>query len=292
MQLRTSTLLSLAFGALLIAAPGLDSAGDGGLSYDQASAAKGGNGKGGGGNGKGGGKGASSQSASKGGSKSPKSSNSTEDVSVASLEGSSKKVKGPDHPSSLGRWNATKDFDHPSIQAHIRNGNFNGTMGMLARFGLALNTLGTAQEQTAEAEAAITELSALLQEMGYGIVDPTLDPTLDPTTTFDLDAAIADYQADMELDGAVPDQHITDLIDTVQNAPTEDDLTTAEAELTAAEAEMAAASNRSSWEEVRSVVIGRLGLTDPTATDTTEPTESPEPAEPTSEPDPVTELTP
>ncbi len=67
MQLRSSTLLSLAVGALLIAAPGLDSAGDG-LSYDQAFAAKGGNGKGNGnGNGANGNRGGgSSQSASNG----------------------------------------------------------------------------------------------------------------------------------------------------------------------------------------------------------------------------------
>ena len=55
MQLGTSTLLSIALGALLIAAPGLDNVG-GGVSYDQAFAAKGGNGKGnGGGNGNAGG---------------------------------------------------------------------------------------------------------------------------------------------------------------------------------------------------------------------------------------------
>jgi len=257
MQLRTSTLLSLAFGALLIAAPGLDNAGDG-VSYDQAFAAKGGNGKGnGGGNGNGAGRGASSQSASKGGGKSPKSSSTTEDVDVASLDESNKKIKDPDHPSSLGRWNATKDFMHPSIQAHIRNGNFNGTIGMLARFGLALNTLGGLQEQAAAAAQASEDLAAALQLAGYGMT----------TGTFDLTAALSEYSA-----AITKDPTIDGLIAASQSLPSEEDLTAAAEELTAAEAEMAEASNRSSWDEVRSVVIDRLGLEDVTVTDTTEPT--------------------
>jgi hypothetical protein len=289
MKLRLSTLLSLAVGALLIAAPGLDSTGDG-LSYNQAFAAKGGNGKGKGGeNGNRGSN--SSQSASNGKSNnSSKASTSTEDAtSVASLDSSSKKVKGPDHPSSLGRWNATKNFEHPSIQAHIRNGNFNGTIGMLAHFGMALNTLGEMQADAAAAEAASAELSAMLQGLGYGLPDLT-DPTVDPAATFDLDLAISQFKAAAPLaDTATMDQ-INSLISTVENAPSEEDLAAAQGELTSAEEEMAAASNRAPWEEVRSVVIDRLGLQDVTVTEPT-PSEPTAPSEPTTvgEPAPVVE---
>ena len=116
--------------------PKLDAFG-GGVSYDQAFAAKGGNGKGnGGGNGNAGGN-SSSAGGNSAKSGKAKSDDATDGTSLASLTGSGKKTKGLDHPSSLGRWNATKNFEHPSIQAHVRNGKFNGTIGMLARFGLA-----------------------------------------------------------------------------------------------------------------------------------------------------------
>jgi hypothetical protein len=281
MHLKTSTLLSLALGAALIAAPNLGKIGAD-VAYDQAFAAKGGNGKGNGGNGNAGGKSANSSASSKsgnkgGGSKSAKPSGSTEDeTSLASLDGSSKKTKGPDHPSSLGRWNATKDFEHPSIQAHIRNGNFTGTMGLLARFGLALNTYGGVQEQAAAAQQASADLAAALQTANYGMT----------TGTFDLNAALAEYDAAVSLDPTKANATIDGLIDANQAVPSAEELAAAQAELTAVEEEMAAASNRSSWEEVRSVVIDRLGLEDVTVTEPTTPTDTTTPTEPS---EPVTE---
>jgi hypothetical protein len=279
MQLRKSTLLSLAFGAALIAAPSLGNIGAD-VAYDQAFAAKGGNGKGnGGGNaGKGSASASSSDSGkSKGGKSAKASDESTEDdTSVASLTG--KKTKGPDHPSSLGRWNATKDFEHPSIQAHIRNGNFNGTIGLLARFGLALNTLGGMQEQAAAAEQASADLAAALQTAGYGMT----------TGTFDLNAALSEYEAAMSLPDAVRNEEIDSLMSASENMPSAEDLAAAAAELTDAEAAMSAASNKASWETVRSVVIDRLGLEDVTVTDPTAPTDPTTPTEPT-EPAPVIE---
>jgi hypothetical protein len=269
MQLRSSTLLTLAVGALLIASPGLDRAG-GGLSYDQAFAAKGGNGKGnGGGNGNGASsnRGGNSASSNRGGSNKSLQSFDSEDVTdVASLDGSNKKTKGPDHPSSLGRWNATKDFMHPSIQAHIRNGNFNGTIGMLARFGLALNTLGGLQAQTDATAAASEQLAAALQLAGYGVVDPTI-----PDAVFDLNAAITAYNDAVIVDPTKANADIDAMIAASQALPSAEDLLAAQTELTSAEAEMAAASNRAPWEEVRSVVIERLGLEDPTVTEPTTP---------------------
>ena len=43
----------------------------------------------------------------------------------------------PSKKSALGRWNAVKPIDHPAVQAHIRNGNFNGTIGLNAAYVLA-----------------------------------------------------------------------------------------------------------------------------------------------------------
>jgi hypothetical protein len=286
MKLGTSTLLSIALGALLIAAPGLDHVG-GGVSYDQAFAAKGGNGKG---NGKAGGSSASSaggQSASKGGKgKSDEASDgSTEGTSVASLTGSGKKTKGPDHPSSLGRWNATKDFDHPSIQAHVRNGKFNGTIGMLARFGLALNTLGEMQADAAAAAEASAALAAELQALQYGF-----DP-LNPTAPFNLDMAISQFQATPPADPIVA-ARISNMIATTPAAPDETAMLAAEGELTAAEDMMTAASNKAPWSEVRSVVIDRLGLADVTVTDPTAPTDPAAPSDPATPSDPAPVIDP
>lgn len=282
MKLGTSTLLSIALGALLIAAPGLDNVG-GGVSYDQAFAAKGGNGKGNG-NGNGGGNSAGGQSANKGGKgKSDEASDgSTEDTSVASLTGSGKKTKGADHPSSLGRWNATKDFEHPSIQAHVRNGKFNGTIGMLARFGMALNTLSDMQADAAAAAEASTALAAALQGLGYTGIDP-----LNPTAPFDLNTAISQYEAAMAEPDAVRNEEIDGLIATSPTAPSEEDMLAAQDELTAAEDMMAAASNKAPWSEVRTVVIDRLGLTDVTVAEPTTPTDPTTPSEPAPVTDPV-----
>lgn len=282
MKLGTSTLLSIALGALLIAAPGLDNVG-GGVSYDQAFAAKGGNGKGNGNsNGNGGGNSAGGQSASKGGKgKSDEASDgSTDSTSVASLTGSGKKTKGPDHPSSLGRWNATKDFEHPSIQAHVRNGKFNGTIGMLARFGMALNTLSGMQADAAAAAEASTALAAALQGLGYTGIDPA-------TGAFDLDLAISQYETAMALPDAVRNDEIDNMIATTPTAPDEADMLAAQDELTAAEDMMAAASNKAPWSEVRTVVIDRLGLTDVTVTEPTTPTDPTTPSEPAPVTDPV-----
>jgi hypothetical protein len=132
--------------------------------------------------------------------------------------------------SRLGRWNAAKPFDHPAIQAHIRNGNFTGTIGLMARYILAQNTLN----------------------------DMQADP--------DLAAKLAEAQAILDLEAADPEQttYTDEQIAAAQALI--DSYETAISSLAKAETLMARYSNRAPWEEIRDVVRLKLGL-DPAEND-------------------------
>jgi hypothetical protein len=132
--------------------------------------------------------------------------------------------------SSLGRWNAARPFSHPVIQAHIRNGNFTGTIGLMARYIVAQNALNDMQ--------ANPEFSLKLAE-AQAIVDLE---AADPAQTTFSDEQIAAAQA---------------LIDSYDSAVSG---------LAKAETLMARYSNRAPWEEIRDVVRLKLGL-DPAEND-------------------------
>ena len=247
MQRRLSILLSMALGAAILVAPSLSNIGSESI-YDSAFAAKGGNGKG-----KGGSKGAS---ASKGSGNGADSQNTTK---VAST-GASKKQKtnakqlaltdplAPAHPSMLGRWNAAKPMTHPSMLAHIRNGNFNGTIGMLAAYGQAQTSYNDLQAQAAAAEAAATTLATELAKTPYLTVEAyeaALEtPLLDGTQMAHIPA----------LDDAIA------AAESAPAAPTADDMAASLADLDLAEANMEAYSNRAPWDQIRDDVRMRMGL--------------------------------
>jgi hypothetical protein len=263
MQIRSSVLLSLALGTILILAPSLADFGSE-LGYDQALAAKGGNGKG-----KSAGQGNAGNSQSAG--KSSKSTKSTTDVaSVGATKQKSKDKQlalsdptAPAHPSMLGRWNAAKPIDHPAIQAHIRNGKFNGTIGMVAAYAKAQSDYNSMEADLAAAEATVAagELAAALdlalKTAGY------VNGYADLQAYTDSGIAVAEVDAAMAALGtqAVPTpdelQAAQDAIDAGEQAL--DDLA-------AAEANMEAFSNRSPWSDIRDDVRVKMGL-DPTEND-------------------------
>jgi len=285
MQLRTSTLLSLAFGALLIAAPGLDSAGDG-LSYDQAFAAKGGNGKGnGGGNGKGGSSNRGGNSASaRGGDTSSDDTTSVASVGQGKQKMSAKELAlsdplAPAHPSMLGRWNAAKPIDHPAIQAHIRNGNFKGTIGMVAAYASAQTAYKSMEADLAAAQAALE-----------GTDDATLQANLTAALTALSYPDLKAYETAVSA-GAATDPAVEAAKAAIEAYESAESIVEAGeqalADLAAAEANMEAYSNRAPWSDIRDDVRTKMGL-DPAENDLV----SEEPTEPTSEPAPVTEPAP
>ena len=154
MRRNSCALLFVAVGTLLIAAPSPGNIGSASL-FDQALAEKGGNGKGrGGGNSNNGG----NRSAGKNGG-----SNATTNFATDQTgEQKDLALTDPSHPSMLGRWNATKPLDHPAIRAHIRNGNFQGTIGMVAAYvyAEAQAVLGTDETATTDLETAEETMAA------------------------------------------------------------------------------------------------------------------------------------
>ena len=139
MRRKSCALLFVAVGALLIAAPDPGNIGGASL-YDPAFAEKGGNGKGGGG-----GNSNNGRSAGKDGGSPNATTNFAGDLT------------DPSHPSMLGRWNAAKPADHPAIQAHIRNGNFQGTIGMIAAYAYAEAQALLGTDETAATDLATAE---------------------------------------------------------------------------------------------------------------------------------------
>jgi hypothetical protein len=258
-----SILFSLALGAAFIAAPSLLNIGSD-SNYDSAFAAKGGNGKGnGGGNGNGHGKNDGASANAKG---SGKRNSGQMTTSVASTSASGKQKMSakqlaltdptaPAHPSMLGRWNAAKPLMHPAMQAHIRNGNYTGTIGMLAAYGQAQTAYNELEAQAAAAATAATDLAAALMNAGYG------DPA-----AFDAAAALAEYQAAAALDSTLAVSEIDGLIAASQDVPTAEEIAAAQAELATTEANMEAYSNRAPWEDIRDDVRARMGL-DPAEND-------------------------
>lgn len=255
MERRLSIMLSLALGAAILVAPSLSNIGSESI-YDSAFAAKGGNGKG---NGKGGSKGASASKGSGNGADSQNTTNFASTVASKKQKTNAKQLAlsdptAPAHPSMLGRWNAAKPITHPAIQAHIRNGNFNGTIGMVAAYAQAQATYNGLEADLAAAQAVVaasdlvtleTNLATALTTAGYtdltvygtaGVVDPAVEAAKDA-----IEALAAAQEVIAQGEAALAD-------------------------LTLAEANMEAYSNRAPWIEIRDDVRARMGL-DPVEND-------------------------
>ena len=280
------------------------------FSFDLAQAAKGGNGKGGGAgggkssnaggqsagkssnaggqgagkSGKAGGKASATQTASvnkKGGGalKSKKTAGEQKASTTGKgSKGTAKKTEvaateeaAPGKKSALGRWNAVKPIDHPAVQAHIRNGNFNGTIGLNAAYVLAQDTYNKVQE----AEAIKAEAEAY--DNAYAEADAAADTAL--ATYNESNGEATDYATVEEYQeavkgGAAPVQGIEEAIAIrdglippdpeklaeAEAVLAEDDPATALKSLEDAEAAMAAASNKGNWEDIRGDVREKMGL--------------------------------
>jgi hypothetical protein len=244
MRRKSCALPFVAVGALLIAAPSPGNIGGGSL-YDQALAEKGGNGKGrGGGNSNNGG----NRSAGKNGG-----SNATTNFAADQTGKQELALTDPSHPSMLGRWNAAKPLDHPAIQAHIRNGNFQGTIGMVAAYVQAQTAYNSLQDELAQAQSALdsTDMATLEQALADALAGTQYD------TEEAYDAAVAENPdlANPEVEAA--QQAIADY-QTAEQLVAESEL--ALDDLETAEANMVAYSNRAPWSEIREAVREKMGL--------------------------------
>jgi hypothetical protein len=274
---RRLTLFSLALGAVMIVAPSLGNIGTD-IAYDTALAAKGGNGKGnGGGNGNTRG---NSQSAKGKGTSSA--TGGTTDVASVSAKGKQKTSAkqlaltdplAPAHPSMLGRWNAAKPLDHPAIQAHIRNGKFNGTIGMVAAYAVAQTNYNSYQSNLAAAavaDPAVAALATALTAAGYATVSEynaaVTSGAAAPVAA--IETAIATTDITTGLTTTLTPEQIA-AADTLATQGA-----TAFSDLSSAEANMEAWSNRSEWSVIRDDVRSKMDL-DPMENDlvVTTPTE-------------------
>ena len=132
--------------------------------------------------------------------------------------GKSKKnlADGELHPSEKGRWNA--EPAQAALDAHIKNGNFHSTVGMLAGYQVVLKS--QSGETLTEAEQAA--LDGFLDEFGYELKDAPDDmdvsdwlndtygdPALDAEFTYN--PATADMGSSVSCSGAdCPDQGTLD----------------------------------------------------------------------------------
>ena len=149
-----------------------------------------GNGKGGGGNSK------SSRSKGKSGSKSASSSSrggsksrgggfgrfmdklTGKDKAAARKQSMAKVAKDdPMHPSNLGNMNGALNANENAIAAHIRNGNTNGPVGLMAAYVSGRATTENAVEELGEGAGDYIELNDALVENGY--VDEDGNPDLE-----------------------------------------------------------------------------------------------------------------
>jgi hypothetical protein len=247
-----STLFCLALGAVLVLAPDFADLGSG-SAYDIAYAKNEGNGKNGG-KGNSHGNGASASAA-----------NGSTTAETAKQKSKPKQIALGEpsiltDPSALGRWHAAKPMTHPAMLAHIRNGNFTGTIGMLAAYGLAQYNYNELQAQAAAADAAAATLAEELAKTPY--------------------ATVQDYQTAVDNDLQEPIAVLDEAIAAAENAPvaaTTDEMDTALKELATAEANMELYSNRAPWDQIRDEVRARMGL-DPAENDLvteTTPTDPP-----------------
>ena len=86
------------------------------------------------------------------------------------------------HPSQKGRWNAA-NANQNALDAHIRNGNFNGTVGALAQYQLAGKAASGAE--LTEAEKAALDNFVTVEDITYE--DAELEALLNGDGTDDLD---------------------------------------------------------------------------------------------------------
>jgi hypothetical protein len=252
MQCKTSALLFVALGAALIAAPSPSHVGGDSL-YDQAFAEKGGNGKGGGGGNSGNGE---NHSAGRNGG----ATDSTTNFAAAQTGKQNQlALTDPSHPSMLGRWNSAKPLEHPAVQAHIRNGNFNGTMGMIAAYVSAQARYNTVQEQltTVQTTLSTTDLATLQSDLATALTGTPYDTVEAYDAAVKLDSSLTDPEVEAAKQ-AIADFEAAEALVAAHELALDD--------LETAEANMAAYSNRGTWDQIRGAVREKLDL-DPTEDD-------------------------
>ena len=111
------------------------------------------------------------------------------------------------HASNLGNMNGALHANENAIAAHIRNGNTNGPVGLMAAYVVGRSTTANALDGLGEGAGNYIELNDLLVEQGYvdengnpdlnayldsGDVSPEIDSTLDRISWSEHDKLLAE----------------------------------------------------------------------------------------------------
>jgi hypothetical protein len=159
----------------------------------------------------------------------------------------------------LGRWNAAKPIDHPAIQAHIKNANFTGTIGMIAAYALAQTNynameadIAAAQEVLANKDLAVAAQQALTAAGYVTLADYQTAVVAGAPTIAEVETALQTF-GDGTIDGPSTDV-VAAASETIAAG------VAALADLADAEANMEAYSNRGTWSDIRADVRTRMGL--------------------------------
>lgn len=221
------------------------------VAMPDAAYAKNGNGGGnGGGNGKGGGKGAgngSEQSAAKGGNAKGASKKASKlkaakipkPVKIAPAMATTETVEAvePLRPNELGKWNA-KNANQAALDAHIRNQNFNGTIGALSQYQVAAKA-AAGEELTEDEQAAIDAL--LGDRAPVDVTDQELEDLLNGDTVagdpeYSVDGGVVSCSAncdaaDVPAAQAIADAAADQIADDAEQAALDDLLSESEARI-------------------------------------------------------------
>ncbi len=182
------------------------------------------------------------------------------------------KEKGPLHASNLGKLNGAIHSSPNAKLAHIRNGNFNGPVGMAA--ALALADYSYAADQEAYAAAAQTlELAA-----AFDLIENAPTPEEIAAAQELVDNGIDDGQADLDAQALLDYPDLTDalaLTDGITTPPTDEEIAAAQAmidegepsrdDVTAAEAKLLAAYKGTLDDASSALVLDAVRASLPTA---------------------------
>lgn len=107
------------------------------------------------------------------------------DINVSTKPMSRPKTKGVLHPSNLGKLNGALNSSPNAKLAHIKNGNFNGPVGLAAALAVADFGVANLRDDVDDATATLTLAAA------FALVDLIADSTLDGPPTEDERLAAA-----------------------------------------------------------------------------------------------------
>ncbi|WP_335585972.1 hypothetical protein [Falsihalocynthiibacter arcticus] len=123
----------------------------------------------------------------------PKKTKTVRSNSVATTKPSTGNSKSFDHPSNLGKMNGAINSSPQAKLAHIKNGNFNGPVGIAAAYALADYDYDTAHTDYEEAQSVVQTFGPLAERYSYVAGYDVAVEELARLDTLEIDPASEEY---------------------------------------------------------------------------------------------------